>query len=152
MKQMRSIFIVEYCGYSRICEGLLFTVVRFPNRIARHAQIQILHIIVVVPHINDFRSLLLFHVRLARGIGAVHIVNSRQSGVHFGVSVDNVVESLFAFFQLRAQNHHTLFANFFIDVVAITTIIHQFVGLLTTDARVQFIVAIYAKSHCWNKY
>ena len=77
------------------------TVICFPNGFARRAQIQILHIFIIVSHINYLRPLDLVDIGLASSIRASHIVNPRQSGVQFRVAVNNMIESLFAFFQLR---------------------------------------------------
>jgi hypothetical protein len=126
----------------------LFLVVGLPNGVAFHANIQIFHVFVVVSHIDDFWALHLIHVRLTRNIRASHIINTRQGRIEFRVSVNDVVESLFAFLQLGVENTYTIFPYIVVDEFAVSTIVRETVPVFLRNADIEHIMTIIAEFHC----
>lgn len=125
----------------------LFLVVGFPNRVAFDTNIEILHVFVVVAHINDFRRVHLIHIGLACNVGTSHVINARQRRVEFRVAIDDVVEPLFAFLQLGVENTHTIFAYFVVDELAVATIICEIVSVRLGNRDIKHIGAIVAEFH-----
>jgi pilus assembly protein TadC len=80
----------------------LLAIIGFPNGVALDANIEVLHIFIVISHINDLGWLFIFFViGVAPTIRAFHIINAREGRVEFRVLVNDMVECLSAFFQLR---------------------------------------------------
>jgi hypothetical protein len=117
-------------------EGLLFTIVRFPCSIAGRTQIQILHIIIIVSHIDDFRMFDAIHIGFARGTRTANRVNARQTGVQFGIPIDDMVEFLYTLLQLRSHNTESLLGKKIVDEPTLGAIIPDFIAVVLINLDV----------------
>jgi len=131
-----------------LSSSALLIIVRFPRCIAFHTHIQILQTVVVITNINDLRIGDLFCICLARAIRASECVDARESGVQFGVFIDNVIIYLFSTLELGI--HYT---DFFLRkrIVAKSTrtaVIRQFIAVLGIDLNIEHIGAFRTELHC----
>jgi hypothetical protein len=125
----------------------LFAVVRLPRIVARNTQIQILHIFVVIPNVYDFGIFHAFNVGRTIAIGASNRINARQSGVEFGVSIDDVIEFLTTFSKLCAHNANALFGNRVVDVSAISAIMRDIVRVRAVNFDIEHIATVDTELH-----
>ena len=125
----------------------LLRVVRLPYRIARDAKIEILHIIIIITHINNFRTSNLIHVGLTRGIRAFHIINPRKRRIHLRIGIDDMIELLLSAFQLGLKYTYILRRRCLVHMSTTSTIIRQIIPLFFVDSDIVHIIAYRAKFH-----
>jgi hypothetical protein len=121
-------------------------IIRFPNRVARRANVHIFEIVVVVSFVDDFRRGRA-GVRRTQVIRTFHAINPRQRRIHFRKGIHHVLVLVLALFQTRLENAHGLLAQQLVHVTTPPTFVRQLVGVALVQRHVVHVVALAAKFH-----